>query len=445
MSGTAAGPRWPLPRRERGAALQRTDRVGDGQDTAEQPRPVRASGGTLSALRHRNVRRFFAAQVVSNVGTWVQITVENWLVLELSHSGLALGVTNALQFGPSVLLGLYGGVVADRRDRRHLLMVTQACLGLLALAVGLLAAIGSLRVWMIWLAAGVLGLVKCFDQPALLGFVKDLAGSADLPNAVAWTSTISATGRMVGPMLGGLLLTTVGAAPGFLINGATFALVVAVLATLHTAELAPRTHVPRAAGQIREGLTYLCTEPVLAATSVIMLVVFVAAYNFQVSLALIAADTLAGDSQAYGSLMSALGLGAAAGSLMLARHARTGLSAILVWTVALAATQIAVASAHDLLPLLAATFAYGVSAGLFSVTVISTLQLRTVEAMRGRVMALYAICFMGSSLLGGPSFGALAGAIGVSRALFVAASVCGLVALAGAIVRLAMHRFGRVI
>lgn len=135
--------------------MQRADREGDGQDTAEQPRPVRASGGTLSALRHRNVRRYFAAQVVSNVGTWVQITVENWLVLELSHSGLALGVTNALQFGPSVLLGLYGGVVADRRDRRHLLMVTQACLGLLALAVGLLAAIGSLRVWMIWLAAGV--------------------------------------------------------------------------------------------------------------------------------------------------------------------------------------------------------------------------------------------------------------------------------------------------
>src|SRR5580704_9645588 len=115
----------------------------------------------LSALRHRNFRLYFIAQVVSNIGTWIQITVENWLVLQLSHSGLALGITNALQFGPSLLLGLYGGVIADRHDRRRVLMITQGCLGLLALAVGLLAGIGTIRVWMIWLAAGGLGLVKC--------------------------------------------------------------------------------------------------------------------------------------------------------------------------------------------------------------------------------------------------------------------------------------------
>jgi len=152
---------------------------------------------TLSALRHRNFRRYFAVQLVSSAGTWVQITVENWLVLQLSHSGLALGVTNALQFGPSVVLGMYGGGGADRRDRRHLLMTTQACLGLLTLAVGLLAGIGVVRVWMIWIAAGVLGLVNCFDRPALQSFVKDLVRSADLANAVAWSSAISATGRMV--------------------------------------------------------------------------------------------------------------------------------------------------------------------------------------------------------------------------------------------------------
>jgi predicted MFS family arabinose efflux permease len=296
----------------------------------------------------------------------------------------------------------------------------------------------------IWLAAAALGLVKCFDLPALQSFVKDLVGSADLANAVAWTNTISATGRMVGPALGGVVLTTLGVAPGFLINAATLALVVVVLAMLRHGELSPRAQVPRAPGQIRDGLIHVCTEPVLAATSIIMIVVFATAYNFQVSLALIASETLAGDSQAYGCLMSCLGLGAAVGSLIRARHARTGLPVILVWTSALAATQMAVAAAHDLVPLLAATFAYGVSAGLFSVTVISTLQVQAVEAMRGRVMALYSICFLGVSLVSGPAFGGLAQWIGVSGALRVAASICAVVALAGVIARHVKRRGGRV-
>jgi MFS family permease len=216
-----------------------------------------------------------------------------------------------------------------------------------------------------------------------------------------------------------------------------------VLASLRDGELSPRIPVPRASGQIREGLIYICTQPVLAATSIIMIVVFSAAYNFQVSLALIAAETLAGDSQAYGSLMSALGLGAAVGSLVRARHARTGLPVILVWTWALAATQTAVAAAHDPVPLLAATFAYGVSAGLFSVTVISTLQMQAAEHMRGRVMALYSICFLGVSLVSGPAFGALAEWIGVSGALRATAPVCTVVVLAGVIVRQATRWFGR--
>ncbi len=411
---------------------------------ATQAAPLVHSGGTLSALRHRNFRLYFVAQLVANIGTWVQITIQNWLVLELTHSGLALGVTNALQFGPLVLFGMYGGVIADRHDRRRLLMLTQACLELLALAVGLLAGAGIVRVWIIWLAAAALGLVKCFDLPALQSFVKDLVGSADLANAVAWTNTISATGRMVGPVLGGVVLTTLGVAPGFLINAATLALVVVVLAMLRHGELSPRAQVPRAPGQIRDGLIHVCTEPVLAATSIIMIVVFATAYNFQISLALIASETLAGDSQAYGSLMSCLGLGAAVGSLIRARHARTGLPVILVWTSALAATQMAVAAAHDLVPLLAATFAYGVSAGLFSVTVISTLQVQAVEAMRGRVMALYSICFLGVSLVSGPAFGGLAQWIGVSGALRVAASICAVVALAGVIARHVKRRGGRV-
>lgn len=398
--------------------------------------------GTLSALRHHNFRLYFVAQIVSNIGTWVQIIVENWLVLRLSHSGLALGVTNALQFGPSVLLGMYGGVVADRCDRRRVLMITQACLGLSALAVGLLAAIGVVQVWIIWLAAAALGLVKCFDLPALQSFVKDLVGSADLPNAVAWSNAISATGRMVGPMFGGLVLTALGVASGFLINAASFALVVMVLAALRPGELAPRTPVPREPGQIRQSLAYIASDPLLATISIVMIVVFAAAYNFQISLALIAANSLTGDGRTYGALMSALGMGALIGSLMLARFAKTGLPIILAWTCALAATQLAVAALHSWIPLLAATFAYGVSAALFSITVISTLQVRAADEMRGRVMAVYSICFLGSSPIGGPSFGALAAWLGVSGALRVEATICAAVALASIGVWRAMHRLG---
>ncbi len=391
-------------------------------------------GGTLAALHHRNFRRYFAAQIISGMGTWVQITVENWLVLQLSHSGVALGVTNALQFGPALLFGLYGGVIADRHDRRRLLILTQACLGALALAVGVLAGIGIVRVWIIWLAAAALGLVKCFDLPALQSFVKDLVGSADLPNAVAWTNSISATGRMIGPMIGGIVLSTLGPAPGFLLNAATFGLVVLVLAQLRPQDLSPQTFVPRASGQIRAGLIYVWTQPVLAATTIVMIVVFVTACNFQVCLALIASATLAGDSRAYGGLMSALGLGAAVGSLLIARHARLGLPMLLVWSGALAGSQFLLAAAQNWPLLLTASFAYGMSAGLFSVTLISTLQLQTAEEMRGRVMALYSVCFLGSSLIGAPAFGGLAGWLGVSGALCVTALICAAAALAGGII-----------
>ncbi len=372
------------------------------------------------------------AQVVANIGTWVQITVANWLVLGMSHSGLALGITNALQFGPAVFLGMFGGVIADRCDRRRVLMVTQACLGLIALALGLLASLGSMRIWAIWLAAAALGLVKCFDLPALQGFMKDMVGLADLPSAVALINAVNATGRMIGPVFGGLVLTSLGAAPGFFINAAAFCLVVAVLASLRAEELSRRALAHGERGQIRQGIRYIRIEPLLAVTSVIMVVVFAAAYNFQVSLALIASDVLAGDSRTYGALMSALGMGAVAGSLI-AASVQASIPNIILWTLTLAAAQFGVAASHSMHVLLATIFAYGVSASLFSVTVISTLQLHTVEEMRGRVMAWYSICFLGSSPIGAPAFGALAGSIGVSRAFCVTASICAVTALVAAV------------
>jgi predicted MFS family arabinose efflux permease len=206
-------------------------------------------------------------------------------------------------------------------------------------------------------------------------------------------------------------------------------LVVATLSRLRDDELVPRTRVPPVPGQIREALNYVRSQPALAATAIVMIVVFVCSYNFQVALALIAAGIPGGGSQTYGGLMSALGLGFAAGSLLLARRASTGLPIILTWTCAIAAAQVVLSCVSATIPLLLATFAYGVCAGLFTVTVMSTLQLTAADEMRGRVMALYSICFLGGSLLGGPGFGWVASRIGVSDTLRVAACLCALVVL----------------
>ena len=178
----------------------------------------------LSACGIPTFRIYLAAQIGSNIGTWIQITAENWLILQLTGSGLALGITNALQFGPLVFFGLYGGVVADRFDRRRLSILTQGALALLAAAIGLLVVANLIQLWMIWLAALSLGLIMSIDRPALLGFVRDLVGEADLPNAVALNNAVISSGRMIGPVISGLLIASFGTARAFSSNAVVLAL-----------------------------------------------------------------------------------------------------------------------------------------------------------------------------------------------------------------------------
>jgi MFS family permease len=236
----------------------------------------------FASLRNPNFRLYLAAQVGSNIGAWIQITAENWLVLQLTDSGLSLGITNALQFGPLVFFGLYGGVIADRFDRRRLLIVTQSALALLATAIGLLVATHLIQLWMIWLAALLLGLIIAVDKPALLTFVKDLVGEADLANAVALNNAVISSGRMIGPAVSGFLIASFGMAPSFFVNAVSFGLVVLVLVILDVARLHVTRPVERKPGQVREGLSYIWQDRVLTLTVIAMSVVFVAAYNFQV-------------------------------------------------------------------------------------------------------------------------------------------------------------------
>src|SRR5215831_19231758 len=234
------------------------------------PRP----NTTFASLRNRNFRTYFAAQIGSNIGSWIQITAENWLVLQVTGSGLALGITNALQFGPLVFFGLYGGVIADRFDRRRLLIMTQSALALLAAAVGVLVAIRLIQLWMIWLAALLLGLIMSVDRPALLSFVKDLVGESDLPNAVALNNAVISSGRMIGPVTSGLLIACFGAAPSFFINAVSFGFVILVLLILDVGRLHVSRPADKKPGQVREGLSYIRQDPVLRLTVIAMTVIF---------------------------------------------------------------------------------------------------------------------------------------------------------------------------
>jgi len=248
----------------------------------------------------------------------------------LTDSGLALGITNALQFGPLVFFGLYGGVIADRFDRRRLLIVTQSALALLAAAIGLLVATHLIQLRMIWVAALLLGMTMFIDKPALLAFVKDLVGEADLPNAVALNNAVISSGRMIGPVISGLLIASFGMAPIFFVNAISFGLVVLVLMILDVARLHVTKPAERKPGQVREGLSYIRQDRVLTLTVIAMSVVFVAAYNFQVLVPLLASRMLGGSSELYGVVMSSLGLGAATGSLLIASRVKPGVMMVAV-------------------------------------------------------------------------------------------------------------------
>jgi MFS family permease len=216
----------------------------------------RRLSATFASLRNPKFRRYFAAQIASNIGNLIQITAENWLVLQLIAAGegglgrgLALGITNALQFGPLVFFGLYGGVISDRLDRRRLLMATQCLSALLAAAMGILVATHLVRLWMVWVGALLLGLIICADRPGQSSFIKDLVGDADLPNAVALNNAVISSGRMIGPAVSGLLIADFGIAPSFLINAVSFAMVILVLTTLDVSRLHAAHPVERGLGQ----------------------------------------------------------------------------------------------------------------------------------------------------------------------------------------------------
>ncbi len=397
-------------------------------------RLVSAGRVTFAALAVPNYRRYIRGQSVSLVGTWMQMTAQSWLVLTLTGSSTALGAIIALQTLPVLLLGHYGGVIADRVDKRRLMVALQSAMGLQALVLGLLTAFGVVEVWEIGVLAALLGLNNAFENPARQSFMLELVGAEHLRNAVSLNSVLVNVARAIGPAVAGILIATVGESACFLLNAASFVAVVATLVHLDRGALRPSPPAPRERGQLRAGLRYVARTPELGLPLLMMALVGMLAYEFQVTLPVMAKHALHSDAAGYGFMTAAMGVGAVAGGLLVAARGRIGL---LPLTIAAGAFGVTLALAA-LAPSLGVEIAALVLAGWASISFMSTgnatLQLTAPPSMRGRVMSLWFVAFQGSTPLGGPIVGwvmASAGArsgLGLGAVTCVAAAGLGLVA-----------------
>jgi MFS family permease len=388
-----------------------------------------ATARTFRSLAVRNYRLYFAGQVVSVSGTWMQQIAQGWLVLRLTNSGVALGTVTALQFLPVLLVGAWGGVIADRFDKRSLLFGTQSVAGVLALVLGLLTLTGEIRLWMVYVLAATLGCVTAVDNPTRQAFVREMVGPTDVPNAVSLNSVTMNASRVIGPAVAAVLIVTVGLAPCFLINAASYGAVLVGLCLMRPHELLGTGTVARAKGQLRAGLRYAWSTPELRHPLLMMVVIGTLAYEFQVTLPIMARFTFHGGAGAYGVMTSCMAAGAVVGGLAVAHRERPTSRSLMTAAVAFGLLILAVAAAPDLAAALVFLVLMGAASISFIAMANSTLQLRADPSMRGRVMALYAVAFLGSTPIGAPVVGAVAQAWG-ARAALALGGVATLVAAA---------------
>jgi MFS family permease len=388
----------------------------------------RAYGRVFRSLREPNFRRYFVGHAVSVVGTWAQRVAQDWLVLTLTDSGVALGISAVLQFGPVLLLGMWGGAVVDRTDRRRLLMATQAAQAVLAAALGALALAGVVQLWMVYALALALGVVTVLDTPARQALVGEMVGPADYVNAQALSSTVHNAGRLVGPAIAGLLIATTGVGIAFVVNAVSFLAVLVGLMRMNPAALRPRASpAGRRKHQAREGLRYVRRTPDLWATLLLVGIVALFGQNFRVVLPLLAQDTFHSGPEVYGYLTAALGLGAVLGALFSAARETATSWGLLLSCLAFGAVNLVTAAAPVLVAAYAAMVAMGFVNIVFNTLGRSVLLLGSDPGMHGRVLALHGLVFLGSTPFGGPLLGWICEALG-ARAGFVVAGVTALAA-----------------
>lgn len=411
---------------------------------AKAPHP-RGFLRTFSALKHRNFRLFWTGQLVSLIGTWMQTTGQAWLVLQLTHSAWLLGVVGALQFLPVMLLSLFGGVIADRVQKRTLLLFTQSFATLQAVILWLLVVTGTVQIWHILVLALMLGITNALDMPARQSFVVEMVGREDLPNAVALNSSLFNMARLVGPGIAGLLIALLGVAPLFLLNAISFIPVLIGLVLIDSRQLHKNVK-PVVTGttvkkqstmqSLREGLAYIAKTPSVLLIIVVIGIVSLFGINFNVVLPLFATNVLNAGPVGFGLLTSAIGFGALVSALWLAwRNKTPSIQNMLVGAILFSVLEACFALSHLYILSLVLIAVVGFAQITFSATANTTLQTVTPDHLRGRVMSVYMLVFAGSTPLGNLFTGGLAHLYGAPIALLT----CALLSLVAAVIGLSLR------
>ncbi|MDE1942817.1 MAG: MFS transporter [Betaproteobacteria bacterium] len=388
---------------------------------------------TFRSLQKYNYRIWAAGSLVSNIGTWMQRIAQDWLVLtELTnHSGTAVGVVMALQFGPPILLMPLAGLVVDHCDRRKVLIVTQVALAATALGLGLLVLSGHVALWHVYVFAGCVGCITAFDSPARQTFVSELVGDEDLPNAVALNSTLFNGAQLIGPAVAGVLITAIGAGWVFVLNGLSFIAVIASLLEMRTNELC-RSHEDRPTrGGILSGLRYLRKRPDLMVALVMLFLLSTYGLNFPIFISTMAVTTFHGSAHTYGVLSSMMAIGSILGALHVAGRSHPSLKVLIVSAFGFGVAGVLAAIMPHMATFGLMLVALGVLAQTFNTSTNSLVQLSTHPSMRGRVMAIYMGIFLGCTPLGAPLVGWIADAYGPRWALGVGAASGFVAALVG--------------
>jgi len=392
-----------------------------------------AAKGVFRSLRLFNYRVWAAGSLVSNIGTWMQRTAQDWLVLTqlTHHNASAVGIVMALQFGPQLLLLPWTGFAADHFNQRKLLMATQATMGTLAILLGILTVTSVVQLWHVYIFAFLFGCVSAFDAPVRQTFVAELVGDADLSNAVALNSTSFNAARMVGPAIAGLTIASIGTGWAFMVNGVSFIAVLISLSLFRTHELHPNARAHRKRGSFTEGFRYVWNRPDLKASMIMLFLIGTFGLNYPIFLSTMAVGVFHTDARGYGMLSTFMAMGTISGALMAAGRERPRFNLMIVGSAVFGIGGVLAALAPNYWLFAASLIIIGVAALTFMNTSSSLMQLSTEPAMRGRVMALRVGVALGGTPIGAPIVGWIADNFGPRWSMGVGAASGFLAAIVG--------------
>jgi MFS family permease len=379
---------------------------------------------TFASLALPNFRRYFIGQAISLIGTWAQMVAQAWLVLEVTGSATWVGVTWAIQTLPVLLVGPYGGLVADRVDKRRLIIALQIVMGSLAGALAVLTLSGSVQLWHVLVLAGMLGTADAFEKPTRQAFVMEMVGPDLVRNAVSLNSVMVNVARVIGPAVAGIIIAAVGLGACFVINAVSFVPVILLLAAMDTAALQPSPPQARERGQVLAGLRYVRSRPDLGVPLLMMAIMGCFTYEFQVTLPYLAKAGFGGDSRLYGFMTAAMAIGAVIGGLYNAARGQTGVATLVRVSIVYGVLVLAAALAPSEAVALVVLVAVGAASVMLMARGNATLQLGSDPQVRGRVMALWLVAFLGTTPIGAPVAGWVSSTLGPRWGLILGAVAC---------------------